>query len=87
MRGIIFSCLLLAGCAGQTGIQTQIVEKPVIHTEKCVKAEEIPATPARLSDEAAPDNVETALAKALAKLSEWTRYGHVTDQILKKCIQ
>lgn len=89
MRGIICKLaplLLLAGCATtQPAIRTQIVEKPVIQVEKCVKAEDVPSRPRPLSQEAKPSDLETALSVALAKISEWTRYGNKTDEILKNC--
>jgi PBP1b-binding outer membrane lipoprotein LpoB len=86
MRGIIFSALLLAGCATtQPAIRTQIVEKPVIQVEKCVKAKDVPARPRPLN-EVKPTDLETALSIALAKISEWTRYGNKTDEVLKNCV-
>lgn len=85
MRGILFSFLLLAGCATtQPAIRTQIVEKPVIQVEKCVKAEDVPVRPRPLS-EAKPVDLETALSIALAKISEWTRYGNKADEVLTNC--
>lgn len=85
MRGIIFSVLLLAGCATtQPAIRTQIVEKPVIQIEKCVKAEDVPVRPRPLS-ESKPNDLEAALSIALVKISEWTRYGNKADEVLRNC--
>lgn len=85
MRGILFSALLLAGCTTtQPAIRTQIVEKPVIQVQKCVKAEDVPVRPRPLS-EADPVDLETALSIALAKISEWTRYGNKADEVLMNC--
>lgn len=89
MRGIICKLaplLLLAGCATtQPAIRTQIVEKPVIQVEKCVKAKDVPSRPRPLAQEAKPSDLETALSIALAKISEWTRYGNKTAEIIKNC--
>lgn len=89
MRGVSYSLLtlLLAACATtrEPGIKVEYVDKPVIVEQKCVKGKDIPSLPGRLSSTAIPSNVETALAVALAKVSEWTRYGNKTDAILKSC--
>lgn len=89
MRGIICKLaplLLLAGCATtQPAIRTQIVEKPVIQVQKCIKAEDVPTRPRPLAQEAKPSDLETALSIALAKISEWTRYGNKIDEIIKNC--
>lgn len=86
MRGILFSALLLAGCATtQPAIRTQIVEKPVIQVQKCVRAGDVPVRPRPLFQGVKPSDLETALAAALAKISEWTRYGNKTDEIIKNC--
>jgi hypothetical protein len=89
MRGIICKLaplLLLAGCATtQPAIRTQIVEKPVIQVQKCIKAGDVPVRPRPLSQEVKPSDLETALSVALAKISEWTRYGNKTDEIIKNC--
>lgn len=78
--------LLLAGCATmEPGIRTQIVEKPVILVEKCVKAEDVPTRPRPLSQEKMPDDLESALTTALSKISEWTRFGNQTNEVLKNC--
>lgn len=85
MRGILFSALLLAGCATtQPAIRTQIVEKTVIQVQKCVKAEDVPVRPRPLS-EAKPNDLEAALSIALTKISEWTRYGNKADEVLTNC--
>lgn len=89
MRGIICKLLplvMLAGCSTtQPAIRTQIVEKPVIQVQKCVKAEDVPSRPRPLAQEVKPSDLETALSVALAKISEWTRYGNKTDEIMKNC--
>lgn len=77
--------LALAACTTtrEGGIKVEYVEKPVIQVQPCVKAADVPERPARLSSP--PDNIERALAVALAKVSEWTRYGNKADVILKGC--
>lgn len=89
MRGTLFKLaplLLLGACATtQPAIRTQIVEKPVVITQKCVKVEDVPSRPRPLAQEAKPSDLETALSTALAKISEWTRYGNKTDEIMKNC--
>lgn len=82
---IIVGALLLSACATskEPGIRVEYVEKPVIQAQSCVKASDVPTRPARLSTP--PDNIERALAVALAKVSEWTRYGNKADVILKGC--
>jgi len=71
--------------AGPPGIKVEYVDKPVLVETKCVKAKDIPSRPGPLSASAIPSNIETALSVALAKVSEWTRYGNKTDVILKSC--
>jgi len=79
--------LLLSACAThQTpGIKVEYVEKPVIVQKACLQSKDIPIVPNRLG--AAPTNIETALATALAKVSEWMRYGNRADPIMKSCSQ
>ena len=89
MRGTLFklaSLLLLGACATtQPAIRTQIIEKPVVITQKCVKAGDIPPIPRSLAQEEKPSDLETALSTALSKISEWVRYGNKADEILKNC--
>lgn len=82
---IIVGALLLASCATtkDPGIKVEYIEKPVIQVQSCVKASDVPDRPARLASP--PDNLERALSLALAKVSEWTRYGNKADVILKGC--
>lgn len=91
MRGTlssIFLSLLLVGCAHtQPGIKIQTVEVPVIHTQKCIKKEDIPAKPASLSKTTMPSNISDVARLALAKVSEWTRYGNKADLVFKACEQ
>ncbi len=91
MRGVIFKLaplLLLGACATtQPGIRTVMVDRPVVQVEHCVKKEDVPARPSALNSGPAPSNLEQALSLALAKLSEWTRYGHRTDEILRACVE
>lgn len=97
MRGIICSrltalklapLLLLGACATtQPGIRTVMVDRPVIQVEHCVKKEDVPTRPATLNSGPTPSNLEQALSLALAKISEWTRYGNRTDEILRACTE
>jgi hypothetical protein len=91
MRGVIFKLmplLFLAGCAStQPGIRTVMVDRPVVQVEHCVNKEDVPARPASLNTGPAPSDLEQALSVALAKISEWTRYGNRTDEILRACVE
>lgn len=91
MRGAIFKLmplLLLAGCAStQPGIRTIMVDRPVVQVEHCVNKEDVPARPAPLNTGPPPSDLEQALSVALAKISEWTRYGNRTDEILRACVE
>jgi len=90
MRGTIFKLLpilLVAGCATTPGIRTIMVDKPVIKVEKCIRTEDIPVRPTPLHSEAVPSDLETALSKTLAKISEWTQYGNKADPLFKKCAE
>jgi len=90
MRGILFKLLpilLVTGCDTTHGIRTVLVDKPVIKAEKCIKAEDIPVRPALLHSEAVPPDIETALSKTLAKISEWMQYGNKADPLFKKCAE
>lgn len=92
MRGISFKLLggllLLAGCAhAPSGIQVQYVDRPVIQVQKCIKATEVPQRPASLKSGPVATNLEQALSLALAKVSEWTRYGDKADVVLSGCVQ
>ena len=85
MRGVFFSLLLLTGCTTvERGVKTQIVEKPVLITQKCVKTENIPTRPRPLSD-SQPTDLESAFSLSLSKISEWIRYGNKADEIFKNC--
>lgn len=88
MLGRSFKFLLplaLAACSTTStpGIKVEYIEKPVIQVQPCVKASDVPERPSRLASP--PDNLERALSLALAKVSEWTRYGKKSDVILKGC--
>jgi hypothetical protein len=89
MRGILYKLLpilLVSGCmTAQPGIRTEIVEKPVIQVQKCIKISDVPVRPRPLKDEPKPSDLESALSTALVKISEWTRYGNKTDEIIKNC--
>lgn len=91
MRGAIFKLmplLLLGACAStQPGIRTVMVDRPVVQVEHCVNEEDVPARPAPLNTEPIPSDLEQALSVALAKVSEWTRYGNRTDEILRSCVE
>lgn len=91
MRGIIFKLtplLLLGACATtQPGIRTVMVDRPVVQVEHCVRQEDVPARPATLNSGPTPSNLEQALSLALAKISEWTRYGNRTGEILRACTE
>jgi len=82
------SPLLLIACTTPStpGIKVEYVDKPVLVETKCVKPKDIPSRPGPLAASAIPSNVESALSVALAKVSEWTRYGNRTDAILKSCV-
>ncbi len=79
--------LLLAACATtpEKGIKVEYVDRPVIVETKCVKVADIPKRPGTLASGGLPDNVERALSLALAKVSEWTRYGNKADAVLVSC--
>jgi len=89
MRGVKCSliALALAGCATTRtpGIKVEYVDRPVITETKCVKTKDIPTKPGSLSASGIPENVERALSLAMAKVSEWTRYGNKADTILRGC--
>lgn len=87
MRGISCSLLLLlAACSTpQRGIEVRTVSVPVVSTEKCIKKGDIPDRPKSLASEGLPPDTETALARALAKVSEWTRFGNKVDIIVSAC--
>jgi len=76
--------LLLAGCS-HTGIRTQFVDRPVLKVEKCIKKGDIPVQPKKLSEEGMPLDLEGLAAAALAKVSEWTRYGGKADILFSGC--
>lgn len=85
MRFIKLAPLLLLGaCATQHGIRVEYVDRPVITVEKCIRKDDVPKAPSKLPP--LPTDLEGALATALAKVSEWTRYGKRVDIILPKCI-
>ena len=79
--------LTLMACAtrGEPGIKVEYVDRPVIQEVPCVKAKDVPTRPAPLKDTALPSNVEAALSVALARISQWTRYGNKADAILTSC--
>lgn len=83
---IVFLAWLLVGCSTtkEPGVRIEYVDRPVIKVEKCIKKEDVPKQPVK---EVLPDNLESAFALALAKLSEWTGYGKRVDIIVKNCIQ
>ena len=89
MRGLSYKLLLLplllVGCTPGVGIKTQIVTRPVLLTEKCIKKEDIPTLPKPLHDTAIPSDLETALSLTLAKISEWAEYGHQADTVIQNC--
>lgn len=91
MRSIVFKLiplLILAGCVKPgVGIRTEIVEVPVIQVEHCVSPEDIPVRPSPLQSGRRPTDLETALSLALAKLSEWVRYGNQTEVVLRGCVE
>lgn len=91
MRGAIFKLtpiLLLGACsATQPGIRTVLVDRPVVQVEHCLNREDVPSRPAPLNTEPIPSDLEQALSVALAKISEWTRYGNTTDEILRACVE
>lgn len=85
MRGLVFSLVfLLAACMPKPGIEIRTVEKPVLVIEKCIKKEDAPVLPSPLQ-KPIPSDLETALSVALAKVSEWTRYGAEASTIINGC--
>ncbi len=77
--------LLLSACTTtQPGIRIEYVDRPVVTVEKCIRKDDVPKAPSKLPP--LPTDLEGALATALAKVSEWTRYGKRVDIILPKCI-
>lgn len=94
MRGTLCSTLLLpilllSGCSSSNpAIKTQFVDRPVIQTVHCLKQEDVPKRPEPLATSAAvPEDLETALALSLSKLSEWSRFGNKIDVIIKNCVE
>ena len=91
MRGVrcnvLLPLLLLGACATtpEKGIKVEYVDRPVITETKCVKVKDIPQRPGSLAASGLPSNVERALSLAMAKVSEWTRYGNKTNEILVSC--
>lgn len=91
MRGLFFKLfiwlmpLTLVGCSQPQGIHIEQVKVPVVKVEKCVKQSDIPKQPQPLHAKPAPNEIEGALSLALAKISEWVRYGHQVDPIMKGC--
>lgn len=78
--------ILLSACAKpEQGIRVEYVDRPVITETSCVKAKDVPSRPGPLSSSATPKNLESALSVALAKVSEWTRYGGRANAILTSC--
>lgn len=93
MRGMFFKTvvwlmpfLTLGGCAHQAGVRVDQIKVPVVVIQKCVNQKDIPLQPKSLHEKAAPSDLETALSWALAKIDEWTQYGHKVDPILKGCV-
>lgn len=80
---LVLSLLLLAGCATTPGIKVVHDQVPVITTKACINTADIPKEPSGLGQ--APDDIEKALATALAKVSEWSRYGEKADIALRGC--
>lgn len=76
-------CLAACSTPSTPGIKVEYIDRPVVQVQPCVKASDVPTRPSRLASP--PDNLERALSLALAKVSEWTRYGNKSDVILKGC--
>ncbi len=79
--------LLLAACAtrGEPGIRVEYVDRPVIQQKYCLQPSDIPKRPGNLSGTAVPSNLEKALDVAMAKVSEWIRYGNQANVLMNGC--
>lgn len=89
MRSILYKLLpftLLFACSHtEPGVKIEYVDRPVITVEKCIKKEDVPTRPSKLGG--TPSDLEQALSLALAKVSEWTRYGNKTEIVISNCIK
>ncbi len=82
---LIVPILLAAACSTtQRGVEIRTDEVPVIRTEKCVKASDLPVRPSRLAPPR-PKNASRALDLAVSKVLSWERYGGEADTLLKGC--
>ena len=83
----LFLPLTLMACTTgkEPGIRVEYVDRPVIQQVPCVSSKDIPKRPGTLASTTLPKNVEAALSVALARISEWTRYGNKADAILGAC--
>lgn len=92
MRGIRWAnalcvSLLLSACAASPpAIKDVPVNVPVIQVQKCIKKSDIPTRPEPLA-KSAPSDLEVALSLALAKISEWYRYGERADAAMSACAE
>lgn len=93
MRGTLCNLLvlsvMLSACAStrSPGIKIEYVDRPVIQVQKCIKRGDVPARPTALKTSEQPSDLERALSLALAKVSEWTRYGNKMDVIVRNCTE
>ncbi len=91
MRGSVFNLLiglsLLTACGPrpEPGIKVEYIDRPVIQQKSCIQPTDIPKRPGSLSSVAVPSNLEKALDVAMAKVSEWIRYGNRADAIMSAC--
>lgn len=75
----------LAACSTpQPGIEVRTVEVPVIRTQKCLDAANVPQRPAKLQSPR-PPNASRALDLAVSKVMQWERYGGEAHVLLNGC--
>lgn len=86
-KAAVLAALALSACATakDPAYKVEYVDRPVIQQKACLSPSDVPSRPAPLGSSAIPTNLERALSVALAKVSEWTRYGNKADVIMKTC--
>lgn len=85
-KALLVPLLVLSACATTHGVQIQYVDRPVIQVQKCLKVTDVPTKPDSLKSHGVPGSLDQALSVALAKVSEWTRYGNKVDVVIQGCV-